>query len=313
MQNKINEISELFSEYIKTCSYSNTTLKAKKNHFKNFYIFLLKNKIFNIYYITEKIIIEYLIHSKKNMKYPRKKLTIGAFFNKIITIKKFFDYLYQNNKLLTNPFQKITLSNQKNNLPKNILNEKEIKLVLNSPDLNTNTGIRDKAMIELCYSSGLRVSEILKLKIQEINLSKNQIHIKKTKYSKDRIIPVGNTACKYIIKYLNSVRPLLLKNSLNNYVFLSVNGTNLKYSSMNSIIKKYLKQTDINKKITWHSIRHTFATHLLKNGANITYIQKFLGHNSIKTTQIYTKIFPKDLITEIKKYHPRQKMNIKAI
>ncbi len=181
--------------------------------------------------------------------------------------------------------------------------ETEVLEILNKPDSSTMKGIRDKAIIELLYSSALRRSEVSGLAIDHIDIRNRTVRVINGKGGKDRFIPMTKKAAYSIRLYLEKARPLLAKDPNDKSLFLGEWGRRLSAGMINEIIHNYAK---FNPKISAHSIRHATATHMLKRGANIIYLQTLLGHSSPKTTQIYTRLYPKDLIQAYKRFHPRE-------
>ena len=185
--------------------------------------------------------------------------------------------------------------------------EQEVLILLNKPDIKTIKGIRDKAILELMYSSALRRMEVAKLDINHVNFEEKIVRVVNGKGNKDRVVPITKEARKWLKIYLEKARPLYNRNSQNKALFLGEWGRRLSAGMINTTIHYYAS----NLKISAHSLRHAAATHMLKRGANIIYIQEFLGHSSPKTTQIYTKLYPKDLIEVYRRFHPRQNKKVK--
>jgi len=186
--------------------------------------------------------------------------------------------------------------------------EKEMLELLNGPDIGTVIGKRDRAIIELLYSSALRRAEIYRLNLEDIDLLERTVRINKGKFDKGRVVPFGRTAKRCLEIYLTGARPELVKNPEDKALFISDKGGRLGMDRYYGIIKKYA----VNKRICVHSLRHACATHMLKRGADIAYIQRFLGHVSPSTTQIYTRLFPVDLVrvmAKLKIRDPKQKGN----
>jgi len=181
--------------------------------------------------------------------------------------------------------------------------ETEVLEMLKKPDITTLRGIRDRAILELLYSSALRRKELINLDIDHVNLRDRTVTVLKGKGQKDRFIPMTKKAKEALIEYLEKARPLYNRNPNNKALFLGEWGRRLSAYMINEIVHEY---AGFNMKISAHSIRHATATHMLKRGANIIYLQQLLGHSSPKTTQIYTKLYPMDLITIYNKYHPRK-------
>ena len=182
--------------------------------------------------------------------------------------------------------------------------ETEVLQMLRKPDVTTQRGMRDKAILEFIYSSALRLSEVSALNIDHINLKDRTLRIVKGKGNKARFIPMTKKAQESMELYLEKARPVLTKkHPQNKALFLGEWGRRLSSCMVNEIVHNY---TDFNMKISAHSIRHATATHMLKRGANILYLQKLLGHSSPTSTQIYTRLYPKDLIQVYKRFHPRK-------
>ena len=175
------------------------------------------------------------------------------------------------------------------------LSLEEVEMLLDAPDMNKDSGIRDKAMLELMYASGLRVSELISLKRKNLNLNKGIVKIY-GKGAKERKVPVGEFAMEYVVKYINEVRGRN-KKSNSEYLFLNKNGDPISRQYFFMQIRKYAEQVGINKTISPHTLRHCFATHMLEGGAQLRAVQEMLGHTNIATTQIYTHISTKRILS----------------
>lgn len=220
------------------------------------------------------------------------------------SIKGFFKYLIRNDYLKANPIEKMKAPKISRKLP-SVLTVKEIEALLNAPSIEDKFGIRDKAMLEIFYACGLRVSELINLKIVDLFLKENLIKVI-GKGRKERLIPIGSTAIACLENYLTQSRPFLKKNlQSENYVFLNNRGKKFSRMGVWKIVKKYVDLSKLKKEIHPHTFRHSFATHLIEGGADLRSVQEMLGHADISTTQIYTHI-DRDYIKKIHKmYHPR--------
>lgn len=220
------------------------------------------------------------------------------------SLKGFFSYLSRNNYIKSNPMDKISAPKLSKKLP-SVLNVNEVETILSKPDVNDKLGLRDKAILELLYACGTRVSELTNLKISDLFFHEEVIRVF-GKGSKERLIPVGSSAIEWVENYLKKSRPLLAKKMKSeNYVFLNLRGTKLSRMGVWKIIDYYVKEAGIKKDVHPHTFRHSFATHLLEGGADLRAVQEMLGHADISTTQIYTHI-DRDYIKQIhKQYHPR--------
>ncbi len=220
------------------------------------------------------------------------------------SLKGFFLYLIQNKYIIKNPVDKISAPKISKKLP-GVLDVSEVEKILSLPDVDNKFGLRDKAILELFYACGTRVSELINLKVNDLFLNDEVIRVL-GKGSKERLIPIGSSAIKWVKEYLSKSRPLLMKKMKSeNYLFLNSRNTKLSRMGVWKIIDRYVKQADIKKDVHPHTFRHSFATHLLEGGADLRAVQEMLGHADISTTQIYTHI-DRDYIKQIhKQYHPR--------
>ncbi len=220
------------------------------------------------------------------------------------SLKGFFLYLLKNKYIVKNPIEKITAPRISKKLP-GVLDVSEVEKILSAPDANDKLGLRDKAMLELFYACGTRVSELINIKVNDLFFEDEIIRVF-GKGSKERLIPVGSSAVKWVGEYLKKSRPLLMKKSKSeNNLFLNSRGSKLSRMGVWKIIDRYVKQAGIEKDVHPHTFRHSFATHLLEGGADLRAVQEMLGHADISTTQIYTHI-DRDYIKQVhKQYHPR--------
>jgi len=233
----------------------------------------------------------------------RQGLSAKSVYRKISSLKQLYTYLLKHKKIQKTPFQGIIMPKTGFNVPKP-LSETQIGKLLNAPDQTTAIGFRDKTMIELMYSCGLRVSELINLKLMEVNLNQGTLLIT-GKGQKQRLIPMGEYATDFLAKYLSQFRQALLKTKQCNYVFLSNRSKNMTRQTFWHSIKKYAQQVEIYPLPSPHMLRHSFATHLLNHGADLRVVQMLLGHSSISTTQIYTLVAKEKLKEIHQKHHPR--------
>ena len=221
----------------------------------------------------------------------------------LITLRGFYKFLAQEKVLEFDPAKLIDLPKSGLKLP-DVLSVSEVNLLLNIPEINTPLGKRNSAMLELLYAAGLRVSELVNLKFLDVNLEACFVRVM-GKGSKERIVPFGLFAKNKIDDYVNNSRPLLLKNRISKYLFVARAGKPMTRQGFWKLLKQYVKQAKINKKVTPHSLRHSFASHLLEGGADLRTVQVMLGHVDISSTQIYTHVARDHLRQIHEKYHPR--------
>ena len=234
-----------------------------------------------------------------------KGLAAATIARKLAAIKSFYRFMTAEGYLELDPAEVVEAGTKGIKLPK-VLNQEEVLKLLEQPDLRTDEGYRDRTMLEVLYATGLRVSELLGLPVSGVNLQMKYI-IAFGKGSKERLIPIGGIAVEYLDKYLNVVRPKLLhtKNPNIKNLFLSMSGNEMTRQRFWQIIRGYGHQAGLNKELTPHMLRHSFATHLLDNGADLRSVQELLGHSDISTTQIYTHLTNKRLRDIYEKAHPR--------
>jgi len=220
----------------------------------------------------------------------------------LASIKSFYNYLISEGDLKSNPAKNVSAVKVERKYPE-ILSSKEVELFLEQPQCVDAKGFRDHAMLELLYATGIRVSELISLNLEDLNLAAGFIRC--TSKGKERIIPLYQTAIRALQDYVRSIRPQLIADSNEKALFVNMNGERMSRQGFWKIIKHYQEKAGIEKEITPHTLRHSFAVHLLENGADLRSIQEMLGHADISSTQIYTHVVKKQLKDVYQKAHPR--------
>jgi integrase/recombinase XerD len=221
---------------------------------------------------------------------------------RLSTIRQFYRFLIEEELITADPTRDLSSPKRGVYLPE-VLNREEVELLLNSPDVNTTLGIRDKAMLELLYATGLRVSELTGLKLHNLNLHVGYL-ICRGKGDKERLVPMGESAVRWVGDYIRNARSRLTKKPTD-ILFCSKRGGRMTRQNFWHTIRRYALQAGIFKPISPHILRHSFATHLLSGGADLRSVQMMLGHADISTTQVYTHISSKRLKEVHERYHPR--------
>lgn len=233
-----------------------------------------------------------------------KGLAAATIARKLAAIKAFYRFMTAEGYMDANPAEVVEAGTKGIKLP-HVLSEDEVVRLLNQPDITTAEGFRDRTMLEVLYATGMRVSELINLTLERVDLNMKYI-IAFGKGSKERIVPLGSVAAEFLQQYLEKVRPKLTHADRNtNIVFLAFGGHELTRQRFWQIIRAYGRKANINKALTPHILRHSFATHLLDNGADLRSVQELLGHSDISTTQIYTHLTNKRLRDIYAKAHPR--------
>ena len=261
-------------------------------------------KIFNKWLAGKSFI---SVNSKHIQDYfsDRQKNNIGSSTQaRILTcLHSFYQYLLANQLITNDPTEQFSHPKLEKKLPV-FLNIQEVEKLLEAPSSSSLFGQRDRAMLELLYSCGLRVSELINLSYHNINLKEEFIRIH-GKGNKERVLPMGEIAIDYLMKYETNARPMLLKNGQSDSYFLSNRGSAMSRQNFFYIIKAYANQVGIDKPLSPHSLRHAFATHLVQKGADLRSVQLMLGHSDISSTQLYTHIQNAQLKAQHAKHHPR--------
>ncbi len=274
------------------------TLESYGRDLKSFHTFINQNGQKSLLEISRSDITSYLLYLQKK---GRATSTISR---NLASIRSFYHFLLNEQALVKDPSSNLESPKQEKKLPE-ILSVSEVDLLLSQPDTSETTGIRDKSMLELIYATGVRVSEIIDLNMEDINIENGYIRCR-GKGNKERIVPLGKVAIKNTKVYLETARCKLVKNNNSEEAFyVNHHGKRLTRQGFWKIIKKYAKKANLEGKITPHTLRHSFATHLLENGADLRSVQEMLGHADISTTQIYTHVTQKKLKGVYEKTHPR--------
>lgn len=280
--------------------YSTYTVTSYKKDVDDFQEFIFKDEI-ELEDVDKYVIREYMMTLSKSVSKRSTKRKLSA-------LRHYYKYLVNNNYVKVNPFLVVHSPKTKNNFP-TALYLKEIELLFSENLKRTDPlKVRDQAILELLYSSGMRVSEICNVNIQDIDLNSRVIRVF-GKGKKERLVPYSEICKKCIIEYSRTLRPELLSknNTKNNALFLNFRGARLTPRGFQYILKQITVKTGIEMDLHPHTLRHTFATHLLEGGADLRTIQELLGHESISTTQVYTHITTESMVAQYKMFHPRSK------
>jgi len=273
------------------------TLESYSRDLKQYYGFLSGDSTASLENASQSTIVAYLMHLRKQGK------ATATIARRLAALKAFYQFLVKENYVATDPTGDLSSPKLERKLPK-VLTVSEVERLLNQPDLSTPAGKRDKAMLELLYATGIRVSELVNLNLLDVDLKEGFVRCT-GKGSKERVVPMGEIAISALKTYLESARPKLVTDPKEKALFVNHHGKRLTRQGFWKIVKKYAAQAQIRKEITPHTLRHSFATHLLENGADIRAVQEMLGHADISTTQIYTHVTKDRLKDVYAKSHPR--------
>lgn len=271
-------------------NYSDNTVLAYGSDLKAFYEYIKKD----LSLVTSEDIKKYIksINNKSDKSIARL----------LTTLRMFYDFLEQKSIIKVSPMDSISGPKIGKYLP-DVLTIDEVDRLLDIK-IDNNYKYRDKCILELLYSSGLRISELVSLRFENLSLDECIVKVM-GKGSKERIVPLNDITVEYLNKYIKEIRPLMLKGTNNDYIFLNNHGKQLTRQAVFKMIKKRASDVGIKKNISPHTLRHTFATHMLTNGADIRFIQELLGHSDVQTTEIYTHIINETLKNNYNELNPR--------
>ncbi|MBH9989168.1 MULTISPECIES: site-specific tyrosine recombinase XerD [unclassified Lactobacillus] len=298
----MNKLTEQVEDYLRFSQIerglSANTITAYKQDLSSFIDFLQKENLTS--WPTKAIDIDAFLAEQRDQKKATSSIS-----RLISSLRKFYQWLVRQNIQKLNPMLEIDSPKKRRPLPV-ALTTVEVTDLLKQPDIKKKLGLRDRALLETLYATGIRVSELINLKFTDLH---EELKLVKVfgKGSKERLIPISKVALSWIDSYKEKVRdPLILKVGKNtDFIFLNSRGGSLTRQAVWQIIKHYCKLAGIQKNVTPHTLRHTFATHLLENGADLRVVQEILGHSDISTTQIYTNLSQKHIIQVYEKTHPR--------
>ncbi|MCL6580687.1 MAG: site-specific tyrosine recombinase XerD [Firmicutes bacterium] len=295
-------MQDLIGEFINYLSAERglalNTLESYGRDLRQYYSFLKsKARLVSLQEASRANIISYLLQMEKQGKSP------ATIARRLAALKSFYQFLLRESLVERDPTANLESPKLDRKLPR-VLTVKEVETLLRQPKTSTVSGLRDKAMLEILYASGIRVSELVALNLPDVNLEAQYVRCV-GKGGKERLVPIGSIACQAVTEYLARSRPRLVKDPGERSLFVNHHGRRMTRQGFWKIVKKYAAQAGIKKSITPHTLRHSFATHLLENGADVRAVQEMLGHADISTTQIYTHVNRGRLRDVYKNSHPR--------
>jgi integrase/recombinase XerD len=301
MRENFADLLFAFKEHLKVQNYSRASIDSYCYNLQRFFLHLEGKQITDIRQVSRQILKDYQLDITK-------RYGSGTVSIMIRSVKRFFEYLEKTNQILLNPAEYLREPKKESRLPRVVLSNDEALKILDQPNLSTFNGIRDRTILEVFYSTGVRLEELRSLTIYDSDLKGGFLRVNKGKFAKDRVIPLGKHAVRFLKEYVTHVRPGHTKNNkaIRN-LFVNHSGRILSRPVIEILVRKYARAAGIRKKVTPHSFRHSFATELVKNGADITAVQKMLGHSRLSVTQLYTKVAGVEVKRTHAKHHPREK------
>lgn len=297
---EIQGIVSEFKTHLEVAGYAASTITCYCQYLSYFLNYIQELNISDLKQVNHATIREYqLLVISMDLAEETKAMRIRP-------VKRLFGWLLETHQLLIDPTEKIQETNRKNKTLPPVLTPKEMQLLLEQPNLSLRLQIRDRAIMETLYSSGIRLNELVQLTVHDVDLKDMVLYIRKGKGNRQRVVPIGRKAARYLKEYLVNIRPRYArKNPAERKLLLTNEGQPVTGNTIRTALFRYKKMAGIDKSASPHSFRRSCATHLLQQGADIRYVQKLLGHRNIKTTQIYTRVYPTDLKETHDRTHPQ--------
>jgi integrase/recombinase XerD len=304
---KVRDLIAVYLKYLKTLDRPYNTIKGAKYGVKTLVGFLEAQNVHHIEDITADILNEYQEELSFRLTAKGTPLSVVTREKLLVVARCFTRFLKEKDYLLHDPGELIKLPKPPRRLPKVILSSREIKKLLSAPDMQTNRGRRDRVILEILYDTAIRRAEMADIKLCDLDLEAGYIRIH-GKGNKDRVVPVSERVCELVRQYILFVRPSFIKQDDPGYLILNRSGNKMVANGIYVVVKSCVGLAGIKKNVSTHSLRHTCATHMLKNGAPVRHIQEMLGHESLESTQIYTHVTINDLKAIHAKYHPSESL-----
>lgn len=260
-------------------------------------------------FITADTLHKYQMHLYNQLGKRGEPLSLSSQAKALMGVRVLFRWLVRRGYVLADPSSSISLPRQKKPLPKGIMTRREMDRMLAAPNVDTPLGLRDRAILELMYSSGLRNMEVRNLSVTDVNTAEGEVRVRNGKGGVDRVVPLGSIAGKYVDLYVREARAKILGwKEDTGILFVGYHGGKMNGSTVNrNIVRRFAERAGVKKPVTAHGMRHTCATHMLKGRASLRHIQRLLGHKSLESTQVYLRVEVSDLKRELKRCHPRER------
>lgn len=304
MADDLNAIFFGFIGHMRARHFAKTTMTGYCRYIRQFICWLRAHDITDVSHITGHTLRTYQASLMELKETGLNALSTVSL--KFRAVRRLFEFLEDSGRIPINPAADIKEPNKEARLPKTVLSVKEARRILGAPCLSSKAGIRDRLIIELLYSTGMRLAEMLNLTVYDCDLEDGFLRVR-GKYSKERIIPLGKHAVKFLEEYITGIRPHHIKGNPMRALFISQRGTPLAPQTVRHMVARYAEKAGIGRKVTPHVFRHTFATHLIRKGADITAVKNILGHSRLSVTHVYTKVAGTDVKKTHGDRHPREK------
>lgn len=294
---------------MKARAFSNRTIDSVVPRVHNFVEFCREKEIERPSEVSRADVQSYqhALFERRHSRHPDRRLSTRTQTTYLCALKSFYRYLVMSETVIHDPASHLVLPREPKDLPRVILTKSEITRLFSQPDTKTRLGYRDRTMMELFYTTGIRASEATNLEVASVDINRAVVMVRQGKGRKDRVVPMGEVCAEWLEGYLRNVRPKLLSDPREQAVFLTNTGRRWELSALLRRLHAYAARAGIKKRIGCHTFRHTCATHMMRGGADVRVIQELLGHKCLSTTERYLRVEVGDLIRAHKKFHPRER------
>ena len=296
---KLKKAVTSFLQHLEVQGFSKLSVRQRRSQLNQFTRWCEERSLLTIQSVQSSHIEAYQRHLFHHRQSNGQALSRQTQHHRLVAVNTLFKWLLRESYIKKNPAEPIDLPRVEKSLPKDILTPAEVANILDTMDLSGTTGLRDRAIIELMYSTGLRRAEIVSLNVSDLDFERGLLRVRKGKGNKDRVVPVGSRAISWLEKYLEEVRPKWIVEDEEKALFLSRRGNRINVDWLSAIVKRIVDAAEVSKTGACHLFRHSMATSMLDNGADIRHIQEMLGHTDISSTQIYTRVS----IAKLKEVH----------
>jgi site-specific recombinase XerD len=297
-----------YDDELRVRRYSAHSRKQARNVLPYFFAFLKERRVEDLRAVEEEHVVAWARHLESRKNRRGEPLAAHTRRSYLTVLQRFFRFLDRRGFILRDPMLDVTMP-KVSKLPRVVLSRSQAARLVEAPSRYTPVGKRDRAILEVLYGTGIRVGECARLELRDVDLGKGTLFVRQGKGRKDRIVPFSGEAAAALDLYLREGRPALARSARQQALFLSsTNGKPLPSTTIQLAVRQAAQTAGLKLAVTPHSLRHTYATHLVQGGADIRHVQKLLGHSSLQSTAIYTRVFPSDLVKAVAKAHPREQV-----
>lgn len=309
---ELRDFKDRYLVWLVATGYAQTTVTGSHSDLEWLLRYLDSRAITRAADMTREVLDNYSlwVREQHNRYHENRRVGQAQILHRLTTLKSFCRWLTKEMIVLQDPTEELELPRMPSCLPRVILTEQEARKILDAPELRSPVGYRDKALLELLYATGLRTSELLALRVSDLDFKARTVFVRQGKGNKDRLIVVASEALGYVREYIEKVRPRFckhMKSRDDGRLFLTQTGAKVEINALCFIIRRTAKAAGVGKHVTAMTFRHSIASHLLENGMDMRFIQEFLGHEKMTTTQVYAKVTLSGLRKHYNKHHPREK------